>query len=1007
MQFKSFPLLAAIYFFAIGIVTTSAAEQQKYSLKTKNLSVGLSAEGNIVGIKLGNETEMRAMSAETKLEGCRIEGSPKVTQLADGGIEFEKTFVHEPGNERIAVTERFLPKNDSIRWELDIQGQDKPFSTPIQTQIHWPHADEGLFWTAWGDPLPQFTGWNDPLRAQPFKDRTLAYGNEASAKDRDTFVIPLVCLLDPKQDVGLSVALSPEELYLDTYLATTSQGELTFSRRHHRLDKTNKVHGAIDLTAHRADWRSGLSWMARRYPAYFDPPNPFVKQMAGNGGYSSHAEITDAELLMRMAFRVNWKASFDFPYMAMFLPPMETDTDEWTDFKKQKTNLSKMRDSARNLRRMGFYEVSYFNVTECGAYFQYPPPPRKAAADADLWKDANDFLFYAVGKGILPGPDGKPIESWEGCVAMDPGEKVYQDFLVEQAKWHIDRIPESFGICIDRMDWIHFYNRERDDGVTWYEGKPARSLVNSWHAVMDSIGPMMHAAGKVIYGNPHYARLDLMNHLDGIYDEAGMQGVSLNMCALLGINKPVMEWTWDLDEKNNGPDAFFQRHLYMGAFLTAPVPGNDHCMLPDAKREQFYCDYGPLFDELRGKRWLLLPHVVRVEGDKALANIFEVPGGYVVPIIAGGKETSVQVVLQGLPKLAGQKGFRSEAIQPAEANAVAVDVVEDGDILRATVPLKRGCAMLLLKHTWMEPKAAYFIDSEKLELGTTLENVRLHYTLDGSEPTHDSPAYSTPVELRKTTVVKAAAFKGEQKIGPTLERECVKIPPSPPRISPAGGFFDETVEVTLESPHPLAGESIHYTLDGTKPTAQSLKYVKPINIDRSLRLKAVRFTQSDVSLPAVAEFGRRGPKPPQPDVSLVDLKPLKATTDWGGHPRMNRSIGDNPLTLGGTVHEHGIGVSANSELEYAVEPNYSRFVAVIGVDDAMKHYHQGTVVFVVWIDDKCVQSTPVMHPGDYTHVDVPLTAASKKIRLVAECTGDGITCDHADWASAGFVVKKQ
>ena len=33
----------------------------------------------------------------------------------------------------------------------------------------------------------------------------------------------------------------------------------------------------------------------------------------------------------------------------------------------------------------------------------------KAAADADLWKDANDFLFYGVGKAILPGPDGKPI----------------------------------------------------------------------------------------------------------------------------------------------------------------------------------------------------------------------------------------------------------------------------------------------------------------------------------------------------------------------------------------------------------------------------------------------------------------------------------------------------------------------------------------------------------------------------------------------------------------------
>jgi hypothetical protein len=982
-----------------------AEESPKYSLEAKGLGVQISAVGNVVAVKLGTDASPRPMTAKMNLDGCRADGIAKATQLPDGGVEFEKYFIHSGGNEHITVIERFLPKSDSIRWEFEVLGPDKPFSTPIETKIHWPTADQSLFWTAWGDPLPQFTGWNDPLRPQPLKNRTLAYGNEASAKDRDTLVIPLVCLLDPKQDAGLSIVLSPEDLHLDTYLTTTSQGDLTFSRRHHRLDKTNKVCGALDLTAHHADWRSGLDWMARRYPAYFNPPNPFVQQMAGNGGYSSHAEITDAELLMRMAFRVNWKASFDFPYMAMFLPPTKTDTEEWIDFKKQKTNIAKMRDSARNLRRMGFYEVNYFNVTECGAYYQYPPPPRKAAADLDLWKDANDFLFYAVGKGILPGPDGKPIESWEGCVAMDPGETVYQDFLVEQAKRHIERIPESFGICIDRMDWIHFYNRERDDGRTWFEGRPARSLVNSWHAAMDRIGPLMHAAGKVIYGNPHYARLDLMKHLDGIYDEAGMQGVSLNMCALLGIHKPVMEWTWDLDEKNKGPDAFFQRHLYMGAFLTAPVPGNDHCMLPDAEREQFYCNYGPLFDALHGKRWLLLPHVIRVEGEKALANIFEVPGGYVVPVIGGGNEKTVQVVLQGLPILPGQNGFRAEAIVPAEVEPTVIRTAEDGEIVRVDVPLKRGCAMLLLKHTWMEPKAAYFFDSMKLELGTTLGDAKLHYTLDGSEPTANSPIYAAPVELRKTTVVKAAAFRGEAKIGAMLERECVKIPPSPPRIFPPGGFFDDTAEISLESPHPMAGESIHYTLDGTSPTAESPKYEKPLTLDRSVRLRAARIAAGDASLPAVAEFGRRGAKPPAPDVSLVDLKPLTATTDWGGHARMNRSIGDNPLTLGGTVHERGIGVSANSALEYAIEPGYVRFVAVIGVDDAMIQYHQGTVVFEVWVDDKCVTTTPIMRPGDYTYVDVPLPPDSKTIRLIAGSTGDSINCDHADWASAGFVVK--
>ena len=397
--------------------------------------------------------------------------------------------------------------------------------------------------------------------------------------------------------------------------------------------------------------------------------------MAGCGAYSSHAEITEPERLMQMAFRVNWKASFDFPYMGMFIPPVGSDTEEWIDFKKQKTSIAKMRAHSQAMRRMGFFVLNYFNITECGAYYQYPPPPRKAAKDEDLWKDANDFLFYAMGDAILPGADGKPIDSWEGCVGMDPGEKVYQEFLLEQARRHIERIPESSGICIDRMDWNWRYNRQRDDGVTWLDGKPARAIVVSWHAMMSRLGPLMHNAGKVIYGNPHCCRLDLLRQFDGIYDEVGDQPCSVNLSGLMGINKPVMQWTSVAENIRKEPDAYFQRHLHLGAFLTAPLPGNDHTLLPNPEIEQYYLDYGPLLDALRGKHWLLLPHVIRVEGEKALANIFEVPGGYVIPVTFGGKESAVQVVLQNLPRLPGQKGFRAEAIQPGETRPVASEAL--------------------------------------------------------------------------------------------------------------------------------------------------------------------------------------------------------------------------------------------------------------------------------------------------------------------------------------------
>jgi hypothetical protein len=985
-------------------LAAAAVESPVLRVEIESLGLRLSPAGKIEAMRLADEATERTWTADVGLVDCQQDKQVRATPLPGGGVQFAKRFVHKKTKQSALFVERFLPQKDSIRWECEIRGEGEPWSTPLETRFRC-DAEPTQFWTTWGDRRAEGAGWADPLQPAPWTNRNFAYGGVFPEKDRNAFSVPLASILDAKRDVGLSLVLSPEDVTLDLTMKTAADGGLVFTRANHRIGSKNVVRFAIDLVAHPADWRSGLGWMARRYPAYFDPPNPAVQKMGGCGAYSSHAAITDPERLMQMGFRVNWKASFDFPYMAMFIPPVGSDTEEWIDFKKQKTSIAKMRAHSQDMRRMGFFVLNYFNITECGAYYQFPPPPRKAAKDEDLWKDANDFLFYAMGDAILPGPDGKPFDSWEGCVAMDPGEKVYQEFLLEQARRHIERLPESSGICIDRMDWNWRYNRQRDDGVTWLDGKPARAVSVSWHSMMNRLGPLMHDAGKVIYGNPHCCRFDLLRQFDGIYDEVGDRPESVNLSGLAGINKPVMQWTSVAENIRKEPDAYFQRHLHLGAFLTAPLPGNDHAILPNAEIERHYLDYGPLLDTLRGKRWLLLPHVVHVEGDKALANVFDVPGGYVIPVTFGGKEPAAEVVLQNLPRLPGQKGFRAQAIQPGDTRPVTVNVADSGDLLRASVPLKRGCAMLLLRHTWIEPQTAYFYDAATVELGSTLEKARLHYTLDGSEPTPQSPVYSTPIELRQTTVVRAAAFAGTKKIGATLEREYAKVPPSSPVISPNGGYFDDRVEVALRSPKTVTGEAIRYTIDDTTPGMGSPQYSAPLRVDRSLRLRAVRFVPGGASVPATAEFRKRGPKPPRPDVALGELTPIKATVDWGDHPRLDRSIGDNPLSLGGTVYKHGIGVAANSEIAYSLKPEYARFVAVIGVDDAMRQYRQGTVVFEIQLDDRLVFSTFVMRPGDYTYVDLPIPPGTQKIRLLALSAGDGITCDHGNWAEAGFVIK--
>ena len=683
-------------FFTVLILCMSSgmASAETTLIKAEQFTVKLSDQGEIVGITLSDGVH-RPVFAQTLLVGTRVDGAVVMKQIPGGGVLFTKKLISDQQNKSCILREQLQPVGDSVRWEIEIVGTGRPWSTAIETQLLWPTPKKGMIWFAGsGGKASTKYGWNDPLVPMPFAKRELKYGAR-NWKDTEAISLPLVTVLESATDQGLSLVLSPEDTMFDMMLYSDSNGKLVFSRSNNRIAAGRSVHFAMDIIAHRADWRAGIGWMTRRYPEYFNPPNPKAYEIGGCGAYSSHAEIIDVEKLRKMAFRVNWKASFDFPYMGMFIPPMRSDTETWIDFNKQPSSIRKLADYSKRMRGLGFYVLNYFNVTEFGAKIQFPPPPRRAKDDADLWRDPNDFLYYAIGDAILLGPEAKPYFSWCKCVVMDPGEPSYQKFLLQQARRHIEKLPESSGICIDRMDWLAFYNTRRDDGVTWYNNAPARSLVSSWHDIISKLGPMMHGADKVIFCNPHYRRVDLLGEIDGVYDEHGWYGFSMNLCAFLAVRKPLIEWTIDVPELRHNADTYFQRHLYMGAFLTAPVPGNDHCIGPDAEIEKHYLDYGSLLDTLRGRKWVLLPHVVRAVDEGVKVNLFEVPGGYVLAVTFGGDRSKAAVVISGLTDNVNRR-FRIEALHPAVEKPAPVSATAQGDLLTLEVPLVRGCAMVKL-----------------------------------------------------------------------------------------------------------------------------------------------------------------------------------------------------------------------------------------------------------------------------------------------------------------------
>lgn len=670
--------------------------------------LALSDDGKIDLIRENGRQRLSLPIGHTEISG--LNNSTPMLKNVGNAVEFSRTASDSPGSTRTAtITERFKPAADgSISWDVDIKGGGQPWTAPIVSSLDWPVTSQSAMWTTWGDPEQIDKRWADPLVFQPVRDMNLHYGCLDAKSPSAYFSVPIITFAEPGSGFAVSLITSPEDVILDMGLEVTEEGKVSFVRRNHRISSKSPMHFSMHLVAHADDWRPGIGWMVKKYPRVFDPSLKLADELAGCGAYSQHEGPLDIEKMKQMAFRVNWKASFDFPYMGMFLPPVHSNTEQWPRFdsdthgvlikgKQTSTSIEQMAGYSTRMRHDGFYVLNYFNATEFGAFIKGPEAVRKDLAPDDLWKDATTFLHTKLASGILRKPDGNWYGTWGGAVAMDPGDPTYQRFVLEQARRHMKIIPDSSGICIDRNDWLRLYNPRGDDGVSWINDKPARLVGNGWKEFITRLATMMHPAGEVIFLNPsRLQRVDMTRDTDGVYDEFGQYGHILNSTALMCVHKPFIAWTMNEKNLQPDPDAFIQRYLYLGAFPTAPVPGNDHTITPAPAVDRLYLDYGPLLDVLRGRKWVFEPHVLDVASTQAKANLFRIPGGYALPVAFGAGASSVKVSIRN-PAALGltAPGVCYEALLPGSAKPTPIELnTKTSNAVSLTIPLSRGCAMV-------------------------------------------------------------------------------------------------------------------------------------------------------------------------------------------------------------------------------------------------------------------------------------------------------------------------
>ena len=139
------------------------------------------------------------------------------------------------------------------------------------------------------------------------------------------------------------------------------------------------------------------------------------------------------------------------------------------------------------------------------------------------------------------------------------------------------------------------------------------------------------------------------------------------------------------------------------------------------------------------------------------------------------------------------------------------------------------------------PAAGAYPSVQPSRLSIAAANASIRYTLDGSAPNPLSATYTAPLAVSAATTINAISLlpDGSQSavamanylIGTTGGTAAAPV------FSQAGGTYATHVRLTMSTP--TVGATLHYTTDGTTPSAASPIYGGPIEISATTTISAI------------------------------------------------------------------------------------------------------------------------------------------------------------------------
>lgn len=115
-------------------------------------------------------------------------------------------------------------------------------------------------------------------------------------------------------------------------------------------------------------------------------------------------------------------------------------------------------------------------------------------------------------------------------------------------------------------------------------------------------------------------------------------------------------------------------------------------------------------------------------------------------------------------------------------------------------------------------------------------------------------------------------------------------------------------------------------------------------------------------------------------------------------PRQDQSVSGGPLSIAGSRFARGLGVHSRTELTYDIDGAYEKFLATIGLDDAVRPL--GSVVFRVLGNGRILLDSGEVTGSDEPREVIVDVSDVRRLTLLVDFGAALDLSDHADWGDA-------